>query len=270
MKLEIISRIPKTDTGSTPLLFLHGAFCGAWVWDEYFLPYFAEQGFAAHAVSLRGHGKSDGHNHLAFTRLTDYVEDLANTIEAMDKAPILIGHSMGGVIAQLYLRDHILPGAVLMCPGPPHGMLASATTTFLNNPLLSTQLSLAHIFGSDVESRNALCKIVFSDNVPREKALDFLRRTQSESFRVVFDLSWPYIPKNQGTPLLVLGAEKDYFVPSYLVKATAKAYKTADAEIFPDMGHAMMGEAKWQDVADRIIRWIKNELPKVPSLAAPK
>nr|VFJ51160.1 MAG: Lysophospholipase, alpha-beta hydrolase superfamily [Candidatus Kentron sp. FW] len=269
MNLEIISRLPKKGGEPTPLLFLHGAFCGAWVWDERFLPYFAKHGFAAHAVSLRGHGKSEGRDKLSSFRLTDYLEDLIETIESMEERPILIGHSMGGVIGQLYLRDHILPGAVLMGSGPPHGMLAAATTTFLTNPFMSTQLSLMHFFGSDTASRNAMCKIVFADSASREEAWDFLRRTQPESFRVVFDLTWPYIPKNQGTPLLVLGAGEDYFVPSYLVRGTAKAYDT-EAEIFPGMGHAMMSGGKWQDVADRIIKWIKEELPKAPPLAAPK
>ena len=58
MTLEILSRLPKERTTHAPLLFVHGAYTGAWCWDEYFLPYFAERGFEAHAVSLRGHGAS--------------------------------------------------------------------------------------------------------------------------------------------------------------------------------------------------------------------
>nr|VFK17404.1 MAG: Lysophospholipase, alpha-beta hydrolase superfamily [Candidatus Kentron sp. LFY] len=268
MKLEMISRLPKADGEPTPLLFLHGAFCGAWVWDEHFLSYFAEHGFAAHALSLRGHGSSEGYNNLPFTRLADYVEDLAKTIEAMDKPPILIGHSMGGVVGQLYLRDHVLPGVVLMGSGPPHGMIASAMSVFLTKPLLSTQLSLMHLFGSDTESRNAMCKIIFSKNMPREEALDFLKRTQAESYRVVFDLSLPYIPKNRGTPVLVLGAEDDLFVTPYMVRATAKSYDAPEAEIFSGTGHAMMADTRWQDVADRILKWIREPSPKTPALPA--
>nr|VFK36717.1 MAG: Lysophospholipase, alpha-beta hydrolase superfamily [Candidatus Kentron sp. SD]VFK40280.1 MAG: Lysophospholipase, alpha-beta hydrolase superfamily [Candidatus Kentron sp. SD]VFK78567.1 MAG: Lysophospholipase, alpha-beta hydrolase superfamily [Candidatus Kentron sp. SD] len=265
MKLEMISRLPNTDGEPTPLLFLHGAFCGAWVWDEHFLSYFAEHGFAAHAVSLRGHGKSEGYNKLPFTQLADYVEDLTKTIEGMDKRPILIGHSMGGVVGQLYLRDNILPGVVLMGSGPPHGMIASAMSVFLDQPILSTQLSLTHLFGSDAESRAAMCKIIFSQEKPITEALDFLSRTQAESFRVVFDLGFPHIPKNRGTPVLVLGAEEDRFVTPYMVRATAKAYKAPEAEIFRNMGHAMMAETKWRDVADRILKWIREELPRTSS-----
>nr|VFK50377.1 MAG: Pimeloyl-ACP methyl ester carboxylesterase [Candidatus Kentron sp. TUN]VFK51553.1 MAG: Pimeloyl-ACP methyl ester carboxylesterase [Candidatus Kentron sp. TUN]VFK55969.1 MAG: Pimeloyl-ACP methyl ester carboxylesterase [Candidatus Kentron sp. TUN] len=272
MNLEIISHHPKTDANSTPLLFVHGAFCGAWVWDEYFLPYFAEQGFSAHAVSFRGHGKSEGYSRLAFNGVADYVEDLKKTIEAMEKPPILIGHSMGGVVIQWYLQKYSVPGAVLLASGPPYGMLASSLTTFLKHPILSSQVSmipLVQLFSSNPMVMEMICKTLFSNRIPREKALNFVRRTQLESLRTIFDLGWPHRPRNSGTPLLVLGAEQDYFVTPYMVKATASAYKVA-AEIFPNMGHAMMVEAKWRDVADRITRWIKDELPKVPSLAAPK
>ena len=43
-----------------PLLFVHGAYCAAWVWEEYFLPWFAQRGWNATAISLEGHGDSRG------------------------------------------------------------------------------------------------------------------------------------------------------------------------------------------------------------------
>ena len=52
MKLEIISRHPENRTRATPLLFVHGAFMGAWVWVETVLPYMAQHGYEAHAVAF--------------------------------------------------------------------------------------------------------------------------------------------------------------------------------------------------------------------------
>ena len=60
MKLETITRVPKTQTHKTPLLFVHGMWHGAWCWDEFFLPYFADAGYHATALSLRGHAGSEG------------------------------------------------------------------------------------------------------------------------------------------------------------------------------------------------------------------
>ena len=60
--LEIRSRKPARANGGNgrkpPLLFLHGGYCDSWCWEPYFLPFFASKGYAAHAVSLRGHGGS--------------------------------------------------------------------------------------------------------------------------------------------------------------------------------------------------------------------
>src|SRR5512144_2722393 len=79
MQLEVITRTPKGLARPMPLLFVHGAYGGAWLWDEHFLPYFAERGWAAHALSLRGHAGSDGADTVQFARLRDYVADTYRT-----------------------------------------------------------------------------------------------------------------------------------------------------------------------------------------------
>ena len=63
-RLEVRSRLPSTPARKAPLLFVHGGYCDAWCWDVYFLPWFARRGHAAHALSLRGDGESDGRDML--------------------------------------------------------------------------------------------------------------------------------------------------------------------------------------------------------------
>ena len=58
MKLDLIHNQPQKIKFQTPLLFLHGAFRGAWCWEEHFLEYFSSKGFESMALSLRGHGGS--------------------------------------------------------------------------------------------------------------------------------------------------------------------------------------------------------------------
>jgi pimeloyl-ACP methyl ester carboxylesterase len=99
-KLEVLSRAPTTSRNAPPLLFVHGAWHGAWCWDEHFLGYFSKRGFSAHAVSLRGHGESEGKERLRSVRLSDFVEDLTQTVDSLPATPILIGHSMGGFVVQ--------------------------------------------------------------------------------------------------------------------------------------------------------------------------
>src|SRR5215207_437635 len=76
VELEIIARRPERGRRGPRLLFVHGICVGAWIWDEHFLPFFAEAGFEAHAVSLRGHGGSGGRDRLSSWRLADYTDDL--------------------------------------------------------------------------------------------------------------------------------------------------------------------------------------------------
>ena len=90
-QLEVLSCEPKRRKHETPLLFVHGAFAGAWVWDEHFLPWFAEQGFSAHALSLRGHGDSAGHENIDWHSVHDYVDDLTEVIADLGTAPVLVG-----------------------------------------------------------------------------------------------------------------------------------------------------------------------------------
>ncbi|WP_220348217.1 alpha/beta hydrolase [Alkalilimnicola ehrlichii] len=102
-QLEVLEHHPERPVSDTPLLFVHGAYAGAWCWDAHFLPYFARRGYHAYALSLRGHGESAGHESLHSAGISDYVQDVASVVERFDSPPILVGHSMGGMVVQSIL-----------------------------------------------------------------------------------------------------------------------------------------------------------------------
>lgn len=56
--LEVIDKGSCSESHPVPLLFVHGGLHGAWCWEEYFLDFFADKGYRALAVSLRGHGNT--------------------------------------------------------------------------------------------------------------------------------------------------------------------------------------------------------------------
>ena len=118
MKLEVLSRETAGAEASAPLLFVHGSSHAAWCWDEHFLPWFATEGFNAYAVSLRGHGKSEGSDRLRWTSVSDYVDDVRSVALRLPGAPVLIGHSLGGLVVQKYLERYTASGAVLLAPSP--------------------------------------------------------------------------------------------------------------------------------------------------------
>lgn len=83
-----------------PLIFIHGAGGTSRFWKNY-LPYFADQGWEVYAVNLRGHYPSQRDEALAQVTLEDYLEDVNKIILRLEiKCCALIGHSLGGLIAQ--------------------------------------------------------------------------------------------------------------------------------------------------------------------------
>ena len=80
---------PERRSRKPPLLLVHGALTGSWLWSS-FGAYFAERGWEAHAMNLRGHYTSDLAD-LAETRMRDYATDIGVAIRQLGRPPIVIG-----------------------------------------------------------------------------------------------------------------------------------------------------------------------------------
>ncbi|GAA0380727.1 alpha/beta fold hydrolase [Paenibacillus motobuensis] len=96
-----------------PLLFVHGAFTGSWMWSKY-IPYFIREGWTCYCMNLRSHYKS---RQLDMTKITfeDYLEDIKEIMEEeFEIAPILIGFSMGGILSQKLAETVDITGLVLI------------------------------------------------------------------------------------------------------------------------------------------------------------
>lgn len=256
MHLEIRTKLPESDPRPTPLLFVHGAWHDAWCWAEHFLPYFAQHGYISYALDLRGHGKSQGHERLRWTSIANYVSDIEQVANQLERPPVLIGHSMGGLVVQKYLEKHAAPAAVLLASVPPTGALRTTLSIAVRHPLpflkANLSLKLYPIIGTPALTREAF----FSREMPETQLRTYFACMQDESYRAFLDMifSLPR-PKRVKTPMLVLGGGRDTIFTCRECEATARAYGTR-AEIFPDMAHDLMLEEGWQAVADRMLAWL--------------
>ncbi len=261
MKLELISRYPIRDPHPTPLLFIHGAMHTAQCWNVHFLDYFAEHGYASHAINLRGHGNSEGAERLRWTRIADFVEDIANTVQQLPVPPILIGHSMGGFIIQKYLEDHAARGAVLLSSPSPAGLLSVALKNARRHPFLFAKVNLTLSLQPLVSTPALAREAFFSPDVPDGEMATYWRQMQDDSYRAYLDmvaLDLPQPARVNKAPLLILGAGRDNMLSPREIEATAKAYHT-QAKIIPNVAHNSMLEQQWKSVADAILAWINQQ-----------
>lgn len=257
MLIETLTRSPSTPTHATPLLFIHGMWHGAWCWDEHFLPFFAEHGYRAVALSLRGHAGSEGK--IRGSRIADYVADVGQIAKTFE-TPVLIGHSMGGFIVQKYLERRAAPAGVLLATNPPFGLWPAFGRVLRHDPRIVLKAVFTWNMRPVVETPARARWGLFSADMPEEQLLKNHAQMNDESFRMFLDLLGLDLahPQKVKTPLLILGAEKDTVIAPRDVHDTARAYGVK-AEIFPNMAHDMMLEKGWKSVADRILNWLKEK-----------
>jgi pimeloyl-ACP methyl ester carboxylesterase len=254
--LEVIVRQPQGKSKPTPLLFIHGAYAAAWCWEEFFLPFFAERGYACYAVSVSGHGGSPGRDRLDSFGIDHYVKDVATVAGQLPVPPVLIGHSMGGMVAQKYLESHDAAGVALLSSVPPQGLWAAALGLAFQKPGLMSDLN--RLLGGGRVAFDTLRQAMFAQPVEQADLARWYRLMQPESHRAIWDMTLFNLPlksRMRPAPLLVLGAEHDHLIPPSQVEMTARHYGV-EAEIFDGMGHGLMLERDWERVAARILAWL--------------
>jgi pimeloyl-ACP methyl ester carboxylesterase len=261
MNLELISRYPAPGAHTKPLLFVHGAWHGAWCWDRNILPYFARHGYAAHALSLRGHGGSEGKNTLFRTRIAHYVEDILAVAETLPEPPVVIGHSLGGFVVQKYLERYSAPAGILLASAPPRGMYRALLRLAVHHPVSFFKSNITMSTKALVNTPKLAREVLFSRNTPEAVILDCLNQLTEEAMPAFFDILLLDHPRTARVtaPVMVIGSTGDSFFSAREIDATAKAYNTR-ASYFESMGHDIMLEEGWQDVADSMLFWLNNKI----------
>lgn len=263
MKLEVLHRPAAGYSNKPTLLLIHGSYCAAWVWTEHYLPFFAAQGYPCAAVSLRGHGESPGN--LAFASFADYVADVAGVAAGLGPT-VLLGHSLGGLVAQhVAAAVHRVSGLVMLASTPPSGLGMCSLHMMTHAPEVLMQLWLLQSLGAAAVSAPAMHRALFSPDTPMTTVEAMLPRLQRESNRVMFELLTPprLRPRADGAvPSLVVGGDADKFLPVHAFDEAA-AFWNAEKHILRGAPHALMADSRyWRSSADIILDWLTRQEPQ--------
>jgi non-heme chloroperoxidase len=251
--LSALVQRPAAETGP-PLLFVHGYF-GRAIAFELMMEWFASRGHYCCAPDLRGHGDSLPDCELGAVSIHDYVEDVVAIARTMDR-PIIIGHSMGGLIAQLVATRGCTRGIVLFAPAPPRGI-----------PVISLRLAIAQIrympaivTSRPVKPGRSDLRALVVNRVPekeREVVLDML---VPDSGRAAREMSLLGVPVDRGlvrVPVLVISGDEDLFIPLSRSKRVAARYR-APIRIAAGRGHMLIIEPGYEELCEWIRDWMKN------------
>jgi pimeloyl-ACP methyl ester carboxylesterase len=111
------------------ILLIHGTWCNGTSWGD-FATQVERRGFTVHAPTLRHHGPPNeadvwgNAQKVTNVGLLDYVADLAELVDSMDSPPIIVGHSVGALLAQLLAARRPNKGVILLGAAPAPGMFA--------------------------------------------------------------------------------------------------------------------------------------------------
>jgi len=257
--LEVIPRPSHEWRTRTPLLFIHGAWHGAWCWDRGWLDFFANRGWHAYAMSLRNHGNSPDSGSLRFTRHGGFIEDIAAVAEQFERPPVLIGHSMGGYLAQKYMEKHEVAGAVLVASVPVSGTIGASFRFARRHPLQFAKLVATMRLWPVVATEELAREFLFGADMGDDEVAELHGMLQDESFFTYLDMMGLALPKPEKTeaPVMVVAGTEDALFTVREAEKTAEAYGVAPL-IFDGFPHDMMLHHRWEEVAVQVARFLEE------------
>jgi pimeloyl-ACP methyl ester carboxylesterase len=264
-------------TTPTPVIFIHGLWLHATSWNPW-LEKFRQAGYAPSAPGWPGEPDTveearANPESVADRGIDDVVEHYAKIIAGLDTAPILIGHSFGGMIAQKLLGQNLAAAVVAIDAAQIKGVLPL--------PLSALRATLP-VFRNPTNKHKAVSltaeqfRYAFANAVSAQESQELFERWAIPApgkplFEAAAANFNPHSPAKVDTandkrgPLLLITGGRDHTVPESVTRATLKQYRHSDAvtdlQDFPDRAHSLTVDNGWRDVADASLSWLeKNAL----------
>jgi pimeloyl-ACP methyl ester carboxylesterase len=260
----------------TPIVFVHGLWLHAESWNKW-LEFFRANGYDASVASWPGDGATTEATRRNASAVAGYgVAEIANHIvgqlKRLERKPILIGHSFGGLLVQNLLGRDLAAAAIAIDPAPIKGVyelpLSALKSAFpvLGNPFNFTRA---------VSLTEPQFRFGFTNAVSAQEAKElYAKYAMPAPGRPLFQAATATFNPNAATrvnvanatrgPLLLISGAEDNTVPPALVRSTLKAYRkstTAVTELkeFAGRGHSLVIDSGWRELAEYGLTWLRGK-----------
>ncbi len=248
---------------ANPVVFVHGAFCGGWAFDAFRAP-FEAAGYETHAPSLPHHERGADLERLAQSGLHDYTDAVIHYVRRLSAPPILIGHSLGGLVAQLTAMHTPTAALVLVAPSAPWGVLPTTLDEHGNSFGLAL---LGDYWNRPIAPDFRVARNTTLDRLSREDARHAFARFVPESGRAVREAVQWWLDHSMAStapvykisaPVLAIAGGRDRVNPSSTVRRIVNRFPSGQAQFheFPGMSHWLIGEPEHEDVSSLALNWI--------------
>ena len=263
-------------TPSRPVVFIHGLWLHTSSWTPW-TELFQAEGYAPLAPGWPGASDTveETRSHpeqVAGKGIDDVVEHYVRVIGGLDTAPIVIGHSFGGLIAQRLLGQDVAAAAVAIDPAPVKGVIY----------LPPSALRVASVALRNPANRNKAVALTpdqfrygFGNALPAQESAELYERwTVPSPGKPLFEAAAanlvPRSPAKVNTgnktrgPLLLIAGGHDHTVPAAIVRSTRKLYHKSpavtDLREFNDRGHSLTIDHGWREIADEALSWLAQRV----------
>lgn len=259
-------------TKSKTIVFIHGLWIHTSSWQQW-MDFFNEQGYKTLNPGWPGDAETVAEcranpQSIANRGVEEIVESYAKIIATLPEKPIVIGHSFGGLIAQILLSRGLASGCIAIDPAPMKGVWQlpfSALKASL--PVLGNPFNLKKAKSLTYEQ----FRYGFANAVSEKEAKELYDRwTIPAPCRPLFQAATASFAGTQTKvntqnttrgPLLITGGEKDHQAPPILGKASIKKYNSSvisDFKLFEGRGHSLIVDNGWKEIAEYSLNWLQK------------